>query len=55
MTVVLTVEDDRPGRTKYTARMLHWSAADREQHEQMDVHQGWSPSARQLEQVAQQL
>lgn len=55
MTVILTFEDDGPDRTKYNARALHWTAADREQHEQMGFHQGWAQCARQLEDVARQL
>jgi len=47
MTVVLTFEDV-DGRTKYTARVKHWSDADRAQHEQMGFHQGWAMCAEQL-------
>lgn len=47
MTVVLTFED-LGGKTKYTARVQHWSVADREQHEQMGFHQGWALCAEQL-------
>jgi uncharacterized protein YndB with AHSA1/START domain len=31
---------------------LHWSVTDRERHEQMGFHQGWSRCADQLEKVA---
>ena len=41
MTVILTFEDDG-GRTRYTARVRHWTAADREKHEQMGFHGGWT-------------
>jgi uncharacterized protein YndB with AHSA1/START domain len=47
MTVVLTFEN-LGGRTKYTARCLHWTAADREAHETMGFHEGWGRCADQL-------
>ena len=47
MTVVLTFED-QGGKTKYTARVRHWSAADREAHEKMGFHTGWAQCAEQL-------
>lgn len=49
MTVTLTFEDAGDGKTKYTARVLHWTAADREAHEKMGFHQGWGQCADQLE------
>lgn len=47
MTVTLTFEDVG-GQTRYTARVQHWSAADREMHEKMGFHQGWGICADQL-------
>ena len=47
MTVVLTFED-LGGKTRYTARVLHWTIADRERHEQMGFHEGWGQCADQL-------
>ena len=47
MTVILTFEDEG-GKTKYTARVLHWTVADREAHEKMGFHQGWGQCADQL-------
>lgn len=47
MTVVLTFED-QGDKTKYTARVYHWTVADREAHEKMGFHQGWSLCADQL-------
>jgi uncharacterized protein YndB with AHSA1/START domain len=47
MTVVLTFED-QGGKTRYTARVKHWSIADREAHEKMGFHQGWAMCAEQL-------
>jgi uncharacterized protein YndB with AHSA1/START domain len=47
MTVILTFED-ADGKTKYTARVSHWTIADREAHEKMGFHQGWGICADQL-------
>ena len=47
MTVVLTFEDEG-GKTRYTARVLHWTREDREAHEKMGFHQGWAICAEQL-------
>ncbi len=32
------------GKTRYTARALHWTAENRAKHEQMGFHQGWGES-----------
>jgi uncharacterized protein YndB with AHSA1/START domain len=55
MTAVLTFEDEGQGKTRYTVRVRHWSVADREQHEKMGFHQGWSQCADQLEELAMTL
>ena len=47
MTVVLTFED-QAGKTKYTARVRHWTIADREAHEKMGFHEGWAICTEQL-------
>jgi uncharacterized protein YndB with AHSA1/START domain len=47
MTVILTFEPEAGG-TRYTARVRHWSVEDREAHEKMGFHQGWSQCADQL-------
>ena len=47
MTVILTF-DDEGGKTRYTARVRHWTAADRETHEKMGFHEGWGKCADQL-------
>jgi uncharacterized protein YndB with AHSA1/START domain len=47
MAVELTFED-QAGKTKYTARVHHWTVADREAHEKMGFHQGWAICADQL-------
>jgi uncharacterized protein YndB with AHSA1/START domain len=47
MTAIITL-DDLGGKTRYTARVLHWTVADREKHEAMGFHQGWGQCADQL-------
>lgn len=47
MTVILTFEDEG-GKTRYTARVCHWTQADRETHEKMGFHEGWGRCADQL-------
>jgi uncharacterized protein YndB with AHSA1/START domain len=51
MTAIVTFEDEG-GKTRYTARVLHWSVADREEHEKMGFHQGWGQCADQLAALA---
>jgi uncharacterized protein YndB with AHSA1/START domain len=36
------------GGALYRARVLHWSVADRERHEEMGFHQGWPVCTEQL-------
>jgi uncharacterized protein YndB with AHSA1/START domain len=55
MTLVLTFEDAGEGRTKYTARVRHWTVVDRESHEKMGFHQGWGMATDQLAEVARSL
>ena len=43
MTAVVTL-DDLHGKTLYTARAWHWSAVDRQAHEEMGFHRGWGES-----------
>ena len=43
-TAITTFEELPGGKTKYTARALHWTLANREKHEQMGFHQGWGES-----------
>ena len=47
-TGVITLADEA-GKTRYTARALHWSVADCESHEKMGFHEGWGQCADQLE------
>ena len=52
MTAIVTFEEAGPGRTKYTAIARHWSPEDREQHEKMGFHDGWTKAAHQLAALA---
>ena len=54
MTVILTFEE-HGGKTKYTALVRHWTAADREAHEKMGFHEGWGKCTDQLEALASKL
>jgi uncharacterized protein YndB with AHSA1/START domain len=47
MTVILTFENEG-GKTRYTARVRHWTVEDRETHEKMGFHVGWGMCADQL-------
>jgi uncharacterized protein YndB with AHSA1/START domain len=47
ITICLTFEDEGGG-TRYTARVLHWTVADRETHEKMGFHEGWGIATDQL-------
>jgi uncharacterized protein YndB with AHSA1/START domain len=54
MTAIITFDNDG-GKTKYTARVRHWSVADRKTHEEMGFHEGWSKATDQLEALVAQL
>ncbi|MDB5570980.1 MAG: polyketide cyclase [Hyphomicrobiales bacterium] len=54
MTLVLTFDPEGQG-TRYTARVLHWSAEDKRQHEAMGFHEGWGKATDQLEAVVAKL
>ena len=54
MTVILTFED-YDGGTRYTARVRHWSVADREAHEKMGFQEGWGQCTDQLAALAANL
>ena len=54
MTVILTFEDEG-GKTRYTARVRHWTIADREAHEKMGFHKGWGICTDQLAALAAKL
>ena len=51
MTGILTFEEE-DGKTRYTARVLHWTVADREAHEKMGFHEGWGIATDQLAAIA---
>jgi uncharacterized protein YndB with AHSA1/START domain len=54
MTVILTFADEG-GKTRYTARVRHWTVEDRQAHENMGFHQGWGLCADQLAALAAKL
>jgi len=54
MTVALSFEDEG-GKTRYTARVQHWTVEDRETHEKMGFHTGWGQCAEQLAAVVARL
>lgn len=54
MTAVLTFEDE-DGKTRYTARVRHWTVEDRETHEKMGFQEGWGLCTEQLEAVAKRI
>lgn len=47
MTATLSFEN-QDGKTRYTARVSHWTVADREAHEKMGFHEGWGKATDQL-------
>ena len=47
MVGTLTFEEQN-GKTRYTARVQHWTVEDREAHEKMGFHQGWAICTEQL-------
>lgn len=51
MTTIITFEDAGPGKTKYTARVRHWTSKDRDTHEKMGFHDGWGRCLEQLVQL----
>ncbi len=51
MTAIVTFEDEG-GKTRYTARALHWTPEDRKTHEEMGFHEGWGICADQLAALA---
>ena len=48
MTAIITFEDAGPGKTRYIARARHWTKDDRDIHEKMGFHPGWSQCLDQL-------
>jgi uncharacterized protein YndB with AHSA1/START domain len=54
MTGILTFEEES-GKTRYTARVLHWTAEDKAQHEAMGFEQGWGIATDQLASLAKRI
>jgi uncharacterized protein YndB with AHSA1/START domain len=52
MVVILNFEDIGDGQTRYTARVRHWTAEDREAHEKMGFHHRWGKATDQLAALA---
>jgi uncharacterized protein YndB with AHSA1/START domain len=48
MVAEILLEEQPEGKTKYTATARHWNAEDKQAHEAMGFHQGWSQCADQL-------
>lgn len=55
MVGILTFEDAGDGKTRYTARVRHWTTEAREAHEKMGFHEGWGIATTQLEALARTL
>ena len=45
-------EDAGKGRTRYTARAMHWDRASLKEHERRGFHEGWGKAAEELETLA---
>ncbi len=43
-TAITTLKALPGGKTRYTARALHWTVANRDKHEKMGFHQNWGES-----------
>jgi uncharacterized protein YndB with AHSA1/START domain len=48
MLAIITFEEIEAEKTRYTARVRHWTVEDREAHEKMGFHEGWGQCADQL-------
>ena len=55
MTVTLAFDGLPGGRTRYTARVSHWTVTDREKHEEMGFHQNWPIAAERMAAVVARL
>ena len=53
MTAEVLLEEES-GKTRYTARALHWTEEDRQAHEAMGFHEGWGQSLERLETLVTQ-
>jgi len=48
-TVFIDMKDAGAGKTRYTARAVHWSEEGARKHEEMGFHDGWGKALEQLE------
>ena len=48
MVATVLLEELPGGRTRYTARAMHWTKEDKKAHEEMGFHEGWGKAADQL-------
>lgn len=48
MVAETTFEPMPGGKTRYTARAMHWNAESKAEHETMGFHEGWGATADQL-------
>lgn len=55
MAAHVTFEEAGEGKTRYTARAMHWTGEARKEHEKMGFHEGWGKAADQLETLAKSL
>ena len=53
MTAEVLLEEES-GKTRYTARALHWTEEGRQAHEAMGFHEGWGQSLDRLETLVTQ-
>lgn len=51
----IELSDAGEGKTRYVARVRHWTADAKAQHEQMGFTPGWNAAADQLEELARSL
>jgi uncharacterized protein YndB with AHSA1/START domain len=51
----VTLRDTPDGGTEMVWGVRHWSAEDKEKHETMGFHEGWSAAAEQLDELARQV
>jgi uncharacterized protein YndB with AHSA1/START domain len=54
-TGILTFEDLGNGKTRYTARVVHWTKEDCEAHAKMGFHEGWGVATDQMAALAKTL
>jgi uncharacterized protein YndB with AHSA1/START domain len=53
-TAVITFDDEN-GKTRYTARAIHWNVEDRKKHEEMGFYEGWGICADQLAELVKKI